>query len=381
MSTPRADINTWLTFPSNQWAFANIDQVLPTDTISKSSRQDAFPEALKTFETFNLEHNGVKLDLKSYLSQSKTDGLIVLQHGKVVFEDYFNNNTKDSKHILMSITKSITGLLVGILQAQGKLAVDDLVSKYVPEIAETCFKDKTIRQCIDMRSGVAYVDNTHEYRAAAGWHPFNGSEKHRDLRAFLANFTPQDVIDDRFEYVSANTDLIGWVLERASGKLFAELVQESLWEPMGAENDAMVALDPQGLARAAGGLCVTLRDLARVVQLSINDGKNASGDIVVPADWIQDILHGGSKEAWQRGNFAPMFRGYFDDMAYRSYCYVDEENETVMGLGVYGQAFVVDRKQGIVLVTTRSQENPLDIDKIKMTMGAFREFKRILTGA
>lgn len=381
MSTPKVDVSNWLTSPHNRWAFANIDKVLPTARISKSNKQTTFPETLNKFETFNLEHNGIKHDFNSYLSESQTDGLVILQNGKLVFEEYFNANTKDSEHILMSITKSITGLLVGIVQAQGKLSVDDKVSKYIPEISSTVFKDKTIRQCIDMRSGIAYVDSTHEYRAAAGWHALDGSEQHTDLKSFLTNFVPQGVIDDKFEYVSANTDLVGWVLERATGKNFAELVRELLWEPIGAENDAFAALDSKGLARAAGGLCVSLRDLARVVQLFVDEGRNLQGEVVVPVEWIRDIMHGGSKEAWQRGKFAPMFKGYFDDVAYRAFCYVDEESETVMGLGVYGQVFVADRKNGIVLVTTRSQDNPLDVDKIKMTFGAFKEVRRILTNA
>lgn len=382
MSTSKADLSNWLTFPENRWAFANIDKIpsLPTATILKSDDSIDFPNAARNFDAFELQHDGVKLDLSSYLRSSATDGLIVLKDGQVLLEDYHNGNTKDSKHIVMSITKSVTGLLVGILQARGKLAVDDLVVKYVPEVSGTIYKDKTLRQCIDMRSGAVYVDGQHEYRAATGWHPLHGTEKHRDLKAFLSNFAPETT-DDRFEYVSANTDLMGWVLERASGKTFAELVQEFLWQPMGAESDALVTLEPSGLARSAGGLCPTLRDLARVAQLIADDGRNAKGEVVVPADWIEDILHGGSKEAWQRGKFAPMFKGYFDDVAYRSYCYVDEESETVMGFGVFGQAFLVERKHGIVLATTRSQEDPLNTDIIRMTLGAFREFKRLLVQA
>lgn len=377
MSTPKANLSNWLSSPSNRWAFANIDQILTTATVHRSDKPTALPNALKKFDAFNLDHDGTQLSLSSFLQKSHTDGIILLQHGKVLLEDYFHDNTKDSKHIVMSITKSVTDLLVGILQAHGKLSVNDLVSKYVPEMANSIYKDKTIQQCIDMRAGAVYVDGTHEYRAASGWHPLNGTEKHVNLKAFLSDFNPETT-DDRFGYVSANTDLIGWVLERASGKTFAELLQELLWKPMGGESDALITLEPSGLARSAGGLAPTLRDLARVAQLFADDGKNVNGDVVVPADWIQDILHDGSKEAWQRGSFAPLFKGYFDDMAYRAYCYVDERTETVFGFGVFGQAIMVDRKRGIVLAATRSQDNALDTDVIRMTLGAFKEFQRLL---
>jgi CubicO group peptidase (beta-lactamase class C family) len=376
MTTAKADLSNWLTFPHNRWAFTNIDKILKTATISKPDTSLPLPKTPTDFEAFSLEHNGTNLDLTSYISRTQTDGLIILQHGKILYEEYLNENSKDSKHIIMSLTKSITGLLVGILQAQGKLSVTDLVSKYVPEISGTVYKDKTIQECIDMRAGVVYVDGQTEYRAAAGWLPSEKSKK--TLREFLGEFTPQEVIDGRFEYVSTNTDLVGWVLERASGKTFAELVGEFLWVPMGAESDALVTVDSEGFARAAGGLVVTLRDLGRVAGLIVNDGRNAEGETVVPAAYIRDILRGGSKEAWQRGNFAKDFDGYFDDMAYRAHCYVGEESETIMGFGVFGQVFIAERKTGVVLVSTRSQETPLDFDKIKMTLGAFKEIRRLL---
>lgn len=103
---------------------------------------------------------------------------------------------------------SVTSLLIGILQAQGKLLVYDAVTKYVPEVSNTIWKDTTIQQCLNMRSGAKYLDRTHEYQFAARWHPMHGDEKYATLKDFLAHFTPQEFIGNRFEYVPANTDLI-----------------------------------------------------------------------------------------------------------------------------------------------------------------------------
>lgn len=270
--------------------------------------------------------------------------------------------------------KSVTGLLVGILQQQGKLNAGDLVTKYVPEVSKTIYKDVTIRQCVDMRSGAKYFDGNHEYRCAAGWNAEKGDEKHTNLHDFIANFDPQQAEDDRFEYVSVNTDLVGWVIERASGKKFAELVQDLLWKPMGAESDALVAVDKQGSARAAGGMCATLRDIARIGQLIVEDGRG-----VVPKDWLDDIVHGGVQEAFAKSSWAPLFQRYYSTLAYRSHWLSDSDSDVTMGLGIFGQMLLIDRKNRIVMAKTASQAESHDLRQIALTVQAFQEVQRILT--
>jgi CubicO group peptidase (beta-lactamase class C family) len=243
MSSVKADLSNWRDSPQNKWSFVNVDKILSTDKIKKSDSQpSSLPSSPRQFDDFNLKYNGQTLDLPSFLTESQSDGLIILQHGRVLYENYLNDNTPHTPHILMSLTKSVVGLLVGILQDQGKLHVDDLVSKYIPEVSDSFYKDVTIRQAIDMRSGAKYLDATPAYRVAAGWNP-QGDEEHADLHSFIANFEPERAEDDRFEYVSVNTDMIGWVVERAGGKKIAELMSELLWQPMGAESDALMAVD------------------------------------------------------------------------------------------------------------------------------------------
>ncbi|KAM3420248.1 hypothetical protein BST61_g3536 [Cercospora zeina] len=378
MSSTKANIHNWLSHPYNQWAFVNIDEIISTAVVQAPETSSNLEQDSLEISGFELDHAGEKLDLTAYLTETNTDGLMILQHGKVLYEEYSNGNTRASKHILMSLTKSITGLLVGIAQAEGKLSVSDPVTKYVPEVSNTIWKEVTIRQCLDMRVGARYVDGQHAYRAATGWNPMLGGEKYETLKAFLANFEPQEIIDDQFEYISANTDLLGWVLERATGKAFHQILQDLLWQPMGAESDAIITVDSEGTARPAGGLCASLPDVARIAQLILNDGKNTDGAQIVPAAWINDILHEGSKDAWQRGRFAKPFDPYSPNMAYRSCCYADEQSEVVMGWGLFGQHFAVDKRNGIVLVTTASQKEALAFDKLGMTMGAFKEIQRIL---
>jgi hypothetical protein len=117
-----------------------------------------------------------------------------------------------------------------------------------------------------------------------------------------------------FEYVSVNTDLMGWIVERASGKKYADLVSELIWQPMGAENDAYITVDRSGNARTAGGMCATTRDIGRLGNLLLDDENG-----IVPADWIHDMLNNGSKEAFAAGTWKRGFDLYFSSPAYRSY--------------------------------------------------------------
>lgn len=370
----KADVSNWRDAPHSQWAFINVDQVLNTQAIKKPPTAHRLETNERQFDEFRIQLKDKVLDLPMFVSASDTDGLIVLQHGKIVHEQYARRNDQASKHIMMSMTKSVTGLLVGILDGQGKLGVNDLVTKYVPEVASTFYEDVTIRQCLDMRSGAVYPDGNHDYRCAAGWNPENGSEKYTNLHDFISHFEPEMADDDRFEYVSVNTDLLGWVIERVTGKKFAEAVQDLLWHPMGAESDATMAVDKEGNARAAGGLSATLRDIARIGQLIVEGGKG-----IVPSSWLDDIATGGSKDAFSRGQWA---RGFspknFAGLAYRSYFLADEPTEVVMGLGIHGQMLFADRKNGIVVAKTASQPDGIDFGKVTMTVLAFKEFERIL---
>lgn len=377
-----ADITNWREPEHNKWSFQNVDRILNTQTIKASSDPKAFKHEFKDLVRFNIEQKDKpSLDLGAWLEATETDGLIVLKDDHVVYEKYDRTNTEQSKHILMSLTKSITGLLVGIMASQGKIDVSALVTKYVPEMEGSSLKNATVQECLDMRSGVKYDDGTHEYRAAAGSNKFRGDEAAKTLHAFLSSFEAPDpgkaegVEGWPFQYASVNTDLMGWILERVSGMKFAELVSELLWKPMGAESDALVAVDAEGSARAAGGMCVVLRDLARIGQLVLHDG-----DGIVPKEWIEDMLHGGSQEAFAAGPWAPRFNTLFDSVSYRSFWVSDKSEEVFMGLGIHGQMLFVDRKSKIVMAKTNSQPIGIDMEKVGTTVLGFKEVRRVLSG-
>jgi CubicO group peptidase (beta-lactamase class C family) len=250
----------------------------------------------------------------------------------------------------------------------------------VPEIADTAYRGATIRQLIDMRTGLAAFEEAQQqtYEAAAGWAPAAPGET-GGLHAFAQTLAgPAKPHGGPFAYVSMNTDLLGWAIERATGQRFSEVVSERLWRPMGAEDPAYITTDVLGAPRCTGGVCATVRDMARVGQLVLQGGLRGSRQIV-PGEWIEDMAGNGDAEAWRTGEFAAAFAGM--DMRYRGGWYViDGAPQTLFAMGVHGQNIFVDRENGLVIAKASSQAMRLDYTALVLTQQAVPEIRRVLLG-
>ena len=283
-------------------------------------------------------------------------------------------------HILMSVSKSMLGLLAGILAARGTLDIARPVTDYIPEVRDTAFRYATIRNLLDMRVGVAFDEDylatsgpIIAYRRAQGWNPALPGEPPSDLRSFFTTLVATDGRHaTRFHYVSPCTDLLGWVIERAVGQRYADLMSELLWQPMGAETNAYITVDRLGAPRAAGGQCTTTRDLARVGQIVLDGGRG-----MVPADWIEDMCSNGDSDAWAVGSFTAYYPGR--RMHYRSKWYVEHGDAPLLFcLGVFGQNLFVDRQNQIVIAKFSSQAPPLDAGLIDATARGVAAIRRAL---
>ena len=364
----------WRTAPYIKWAFQHVREIVPSADIPNapgdvwklaSERQD--------FASFRFEHRGKPYGIDKFLSETDTDGLVILHRGKIVLEHYDNGMTADTPHILMSVSKSLTAFVAGILVAQGKLDPEQKVVSVIPELEDSVYSGATVRQVLDMRVGLDFDEDylatsgpIIEYRKATNWNPLGPGERPSDLRTFLRGLKQRSGPDGGpFHYVSTNTDLLGWILERASGVRFADLVSTLLWKPMGAQRPAYITVDRLGAPRCAGGICATALDLARAGQLIVQNGRR-NGTPIIPAAWIEDMFGGGDPKAWAAGDLI----SYFGDrpMHYRSKWYVLRDRGIAMGLGVYGQNLFVDRANELVIAKFSSQPPPLDKDLVDLTI-------------
>jgi len=374
----KADRSNWRTAPFSRWAFQHVPELIPTATVAHAPETVRdLPSAPRSLEAFSLPVGGGRtLTLDEALAATTTDGLVVLLDGRIVHESYANGMTAETPHILMSATKSITGLVAGVLAGRGELEADAPVSLYVPETAGTGYEDATLRQLLDMRAGVRLdLTQQHAYAAATNWEAPSGQPA--DLHEFYATLAPtHEPHGGSFAYVSANTDLLGWAIERASGRPFADLASEFLWRPAGAAQDAYVTIDDMGAPRCTGGFVSTVRDFARLGLLVADDGRR-DGAQVLPAAWIADMAEGGDREAWTTGEFAAGFRGM--TMRYRSGWYViDDAPQTLFAMGIHGQNLFVDRANRLVVAKVSSWAQPVDFRAIALTHRIYDELRRVV---
>jgi CubicO group peptidase (beta-lactamase class C family) len=387
---PRADMQVtlanWRTAPFNQWAFHHARELLPTaDIPHDATNARELPVKLASFEGMRITAAGAKeLTLDQVLNATSTDGLVVLHRGSIVLERYCNGMSETSPHILMSVSKSMLGLLAGILAGRGILNVSRLVTDIIPELKLTAWEGATVMQLLDMRTGVAFNEDylatsgpMIAYRRAAGWNPLGPGEQPSDLRSFFRGLTESDGRHGgRFWYVSPNTDLLGWIIERMSGRRYADLMSELLWQPVGAAENAYITVDRLGAPRTAGGMCATTRDLARVGQMLL-DGGSYRGRQVVPASWIDMIINDGDPEAWSAGNLAGYYPG--TPIHYRAKWYVERgESPVLFCLGIHGQNLFVDAKNEIVIAKFSSQPQPLDVECIELTGTLVEALRKML---
>jgi CubicO group peptidase (beta-lactamase class C family) len=379
----------WRTAPFNRWAFQHVRELVPSaDIPNDPARVRELPSAPIDLGMLTIPAGGGRpLSFGDFLVQTNTDGLVILHRGRLVYERYAHGMTEETPHILMSVSKSVLGLLAGMLVAGGDLNPDRSVTEIVPEVAETAYRDATIRDLLDMRAGVDFPEDylatsgpIIAYRKAVNWNPREPGDPLTDLRSFYREMTEaMGPHGGPFNYVSPNTDLLGWVIERASGRRYADLVSERLWRPLGAARNAYITVDRLGAPRCAGGMCTTVRDLARVGQLIVEDGAR-DGTQIVPAAWIGDITRNGDRDAWAAGNLAPYYPAL--PVRYRSQWYVEDGAAPMLfALGIHGQNVFVDRAAQVVVAKVSSQALPLDGELIMLTMRAVARIREFLATA
>jgi hypothetical protein len=315
------------------------------------------------------------------LAASHTDGFLVLKNGAVIAERYINQRP-DDRHIVFSVSKSITAALAGVLVEQGLLDPQAPVSRYVPEARDSAYADCTLRHVLDMTVSIRFTEDyldpegdVARYRRAMGWNPPRAGREAEGLHRFITGLPrAEHPHGHRFHYVSPNSDMLGWIMERASGESIAELLSRHLWQPMGAAHDAFITLDGHGAARTAGGICMSLSDLARFGEMMRGRGVLA-GRRIIPGRWIEDILIGGDPVAWSRGELVKLF----PQGRYRSKWYIPEpSSEVLCAIGIHGQWIYVDAAAGMVAVKQSSQPIPGDDAMDRDTLALFRAIARDL---
>jgi CubicO group peptidase (beta-lactamase class C family) len=238
------------------------------------------------------------LDLETFNRDNRSTGMIVLHRGRIVYEDYWLGADAESHFNSWSIAKSVTGTLIGIAEAEGLIeSIEDPVVRYVPELAETAYRDVTIEQALQMSSGVRHGETAEDITVSCLALPpgpiFANCDPVRaefgSLEGLLLSLKERAAPPGtEFQYSTVETQVLGWVLRNATSRSPAEYLSEKIWQPLGMEDDAEWLLDgPGGLPLAGVSLNARLRDYARFGLLMLNDGVLAGKKRILPERWVK----------------------------------------------------------------------------------------------
>jgi CubicO group peptidase (beta-lactamase class C family) len=326
----RVTLANWQDPPFNRWSFQHIRELIPTARIPRGDGPVwPLPRAERDVLGVRFRVGDRELTVAEALDETYTDGFLVLHHGQVVAEHYFNGLAPDIPHLLMSVSKSVTAAVAGVLAGRGELTVSAPVEEIVPELRGTSFEGATVQDLLDMRAGTRFdesYDNpaadVRTYERVYLWRPANEEPRPADALDYFATLRNDGPHGGPFRYRSILTDVLAWVIERAAGGRLHQLIARELWQPMGAEFDAEITVDAHGNPMADGGICATLRDLARFGQVYLQRGQ-AGDRSVVPAAWIDDTIQGApdGPQAFADGDRSP---GYPPGAHYRNCWWIRE---------------------------------------------------------
>lgn len=206
----------------------------------------------------------------NYLESHKTTAFLVIQNGKIVYEQYWQDCADSTASNIFSATKSIVSLLIGIAIDEGKIAsVNDYIGNYIPEFANKDIGKITIRNLLTMSSGLDW-DEQYSSPFSVTTQAYYGNK----LRELVTSQKLIETPGKRFKYLSGDTQLLAYIVEKATGATISDYAQEKIWKPIGAEHKAIWSKDSEnGDERAFCCFHTNAKDIARIGQLVLNKGK------------------------------------------------------------------------------------------------------------
>lgn len=323
--------------------FRYIERFSPVKTIEASPVASELPRA-ERYIKFKSDYRGKETSLKEFLTETGTSAFLVLKNGKILSEQYFHGNGPTAKNSSFSMGKSFVSALIGIAIEEGHIkSVDDPIVTYLPELNTPTFEGVTIKQVMQMASGVAFNEDY--------------SDPKSDINKMSIAVQTMPYIDyiktlgrwvepgTKHIYASINTQILGILVARATQVPLAEYLSEHIWEPAGMEHEAYWSLDAQRQEQAMGGLAISLRDYGRFGQIYLNGG-NWNGSQIISQEWIQESVT--PSEPFLQAGKKP---DSFTDFGYQYQWWTPHQPDgDFMALGIFGQTLYIDPKRNVVIV-------------------------------
>jgi CubicO group peptidase (beta-lactamase class C family) len=365
-----------LQYPNGRWAFQHLRELGPTATVWRGAAGPSTlaPAPRELGGLAFTDDKGAATTLADWQKNTYTDGLLVLHRGQVVYERTYAGMGLAQPHVLWSLSKSLVGLVATELIQNGTLDAKAPVSRYLPELQQSAWADATVQQTLDMTTGVRYSEDfadpnagVFQYLIAAGLLPAPAQHTGpKTLTAFLPTLQQAGPHGVAFQYKSVDTEVIGWLLQRVTGKRYAELLSQMLWAPIGAQEDGYVWADGIGTQVTSVGVSATLRDLGRLGDMLRQGGRFNGRQVLAPAT-VAEIRKGADPQQFKAAGMAAR-AGY----SYHNHWWIPHDADgTFEAKGLNGQHVHVNPAAELVVVKLSSHPVPNTLFTHRLDRQAF----------
>ncbi len=316
--------------PEQQVAsYRNMDKISPVRRIIAGKNPLELPYARVDLDKVEIRHDGQVLTTDEYFERQSVAGLLVIKDGKIAYERYGLGNDENSKWISYSVAKSVVSMLIGAAVKDGYIRnVDESVSDYLPRLKGSSYDQSSIRNILQMASGVEWNEDYADPEAdinRATWATL-------DMYEYLRHKPRENAPGETFNYNTAETNLAGTLLRSAIGNNLATYLSEKIWQPFGMESDAWWVLTEPG-GGEFGGCCIsaTLRDYGRIGLFALNEGRLADGTEVLAPGWMTDST-----------TPSKAYAGY-------GYFWWLTDDTVFTAIGIFGQGIYINREENVVI--------------------------------
>ena len=352
--------------------FNRVYELFPTSNLAPSNNPSSFEieSMIELPNSFVYESRSV--DVNEYLDRTDVSALLILKDGKIRYENYWLTGGREVKWISMSVGKSFVSALVGIALDQGHIkSIQDPVTIYVPQLKDSAYDGVSIKDILQMSSGASwnedYGDPNSDINRSVRIFALGGS-----LDEFAASLTNENEPGTFNRYNSTDTQVLGMLLREATGTSITEFMQEMLWDPIGAEDNAYWLLDSENMEVAYGGLNATARDYAKLGELYRLRGRMNNKQII-PEKWVDESVRPDAPHLMPGEN--PM-SDY--PLGYGYQWWIPDESGDYMAIGVYNQFIYVSPKNNSVVVQLAANKI-YGVDAIDTTVSEFESIAFLRT--
>lgn len=379
-----------LGFPQSRWTLSHLRELVPTVNIWRgngivSDLGDINAAVAKDIDALKFTDMGGNTRMwADALVDTYTDGIVVLHRGKRVFERYAGALIPHMPHAAFSITKSYSATLAATLVHEGVLDETRYVTHYLPELAGTAYADATLRQVMDMQIGVAYSELYSDPKAQIWDHARAGGIRARpagyagasNFYEFLQTLQQEGEHGQAFAYKTVNTDVLCWVMKRVTGIALSDMLSDRIWQRLGCEEDAYISVDSIGVPFGGGGLCASLRDLARFGEMMRCDGAVGAAQ-VIPAAVVTDTARGEDPAKFAKAGYNLLTGFSYRNMWWNTH----NAHGAYEARGIHGQRIYVAPKAEMVIARFGSHPIASSAANDPITLPAFLALGHMLMKA